>query len=157
ETWKWKLLGSDAYRGGSGIPLPGLMHHVIDGALEIDTGNDVQIIEAGGSGRAVTAGGYRYRAHAERSPVCLTVALPPRLPRCWAARGAAPIRREARSRASRRPVETMGRRSAGSNPHSRTSSSPEGLTLPAPSPVTCNRLLTRRACAEAMTLEQHND
>src|SRR5699024_3341671 len=51
----------------------------------------------------------------------------------------------------------MGRRSAGSNPHSRTSSSPEGLTLPAPSPVTCNRLLTRRACAEAMTLEQHND
>src|SRR5690625_5718576 len=51
----------------------------------------------------------------------------------------------------------MGRRSAGSNPHSRTSSSPEGLTLPAPSPVACNRLLTRRACAEAMTLEQHND
>src|SRR5699024_12858078 len=54
ETWKWKLLGSDAYRGGSGIPSPGLMHHVIDGALEIDTGNDVQIIEAGGSGRVVT-------------------------------------------------------------------------------------------------------
>src|SRR5690625_3996375 len=51
----------------------------------------------------------------------------------------------------------MGRRSAGSNPHSRTSSSPEGLTLPAPSPVACNRLLTRRAGAEAMTLEQHTD
>lgn len=81
ETWKWKLLGSDAYRGGSGIPSPGLMHHVIDGALEIDTGNDVQIIEAGGSGRVVTGGGYRYRAHEQQAAVFFTVALQPRLPR----------------------------------------------------------------------------
>ena len=81
ETWKWRLLGGDAYRGGSGIPSPGIMHHVIDGALEIDTGDDVQIIEAGGSGRVVTAGDYRYRAHEQQAAVFFTVALQPRLPR----------------------------------------------------------------------------
>lgn len=81
ETWKWKLLGEDTYRGGSGIPSPGIMHHVIEGALEIDTGQGVQVIEAGGSGRVVTGGAYRYRAHEAQGAVFFTVALQPRFPR----------------------------------------------------------------------------
>lgn len=81
ETWKWKLLGADAYQGGSGIPSPGMMLHVIEGALEVDTGDGVQIIDAGGSGRVVTGGPYRYRAHQQQAAVFFTVALQPRLPR----------------------------------------------------------------------------
>lgn len=75
ETWKWKLLGEDIYEGGAGIPLPGLTHHVIEGALEIDAGVDVQVIEAGGSGRIATGGGYRYRAHEGQAAVFFSVAL----------------------------------------------------------------------------------
>lgn len=75
ETWKWKLLGEDIYEGGAGIQLPGLMHHVIEGALEIDTGDDVHVVEAGGSGRIATGGGYRYRAHEGQAAVFFSVAL----------------------------------------------------------------------------------
>src|SRR5699024_3985607 len=60
ETWKWKLLGEDVYEGGGGLPLPGIMHHVGEGALEIDTGQAVQFIEAGGSGRVASGGPFRY-------------------------------------------------------------------------------------------------
>ncbi|MGO1285148.1 MAG: helix-turn-helix domain-containing protein [Brachybacterium sp.] len=75
ETWKWKLLGEDVYEGGAGIPVPGIMHHVIEGALEIDTGSEVRVIEAGGSGRVVTGGGYRYRAQEGQAAVFFSVAL----------------------------------------------------------------------------------
>lgn len=81
ETWKWKLQGEDSYRGGAGIPIPGIMHHVIEGALEIDAGEDVQVIEAGGSGRITTDGPYRYRAREGQIAVFLTVALLARAPR----------------------------------------------------------------------------
>ncbi|ASK66260.1 transcriptional regulator [Brachybacterium avium] len=75
ETWKWKLLGEDVYEGGGGIPLPGLMHHVIDGALEIETDESVQVIEAGGSGRVSAGGPYRYRAQQGQAAVFFSVAL----------------------------------------------------------------------------------
>lgn len=75
ETWKWKLLGEDVYEGGGGIPLPGLMHHVIEGALRIETAETVQVIEAGGSGRVVTGRPYRYRAHEGQAAVFFSVAL----------------------------------------------------------------------------------
>src|SRR5690625_5199505 len=74
ETWKWKLLGSDAYRGGSGIPSPGLMHHVIDGELEIDTGNEVQIFETGGSILTVYGDGFHYLSHETHTAVLITTA-----------------------------------------------------------------------------------
>ena len=73
---KWKLLGEDVYEGGAGIPVPGIMHHVlIEGALEIDTGSEVRVIEAGGSGGVVTGGGYRYRAQEGQAAVFFSVAL----------------------------------------------------------------------------------
>lgn len=75
ETWKWKLLGEDVYEGGAGIPVPGIMHHVIEGALEVDTGQVVQVIEAGGSGRIATDGTYRYRAREGQAVVFFSVAL----------------------------------------------------------------------------------
>lgn len=75
ETWKWKLLGEDVYEGGAGVPIPGIMLHVIEGALEIVTDAGVQVIEAGGSGRTVTAGGYRYRAREGQAAVFFSVAL----------------------------------------------------------------------------------
>ena len=75
ETWKWKLLGEDVYEGGGGIPVPGIMHHVIEGALEIDTGSGAQVIEAGGSGRVVTGGAYRYRAREGQAAVFFSVTL----------------------------------------------------------------------------------
>jgi transcriptional regulator with XRE-family HTH domain len=62
ETWKWKLLGEDAYEGGSGPALPGIMHHVIEGVLEIESADALQVIESGGSARLVSQGPYRYRA-----------------------------------------------------------------------------------------------
>ncbi|ATG55760.1 transcriptional regulator [Brachybacterium ginsengisoli] len=75
ETWKWKLLGEDVYEGGAGVPIPGIMLHVIEGALEIVTDSGVQVIEAGGSGRTVTAGGYSYRAREGQAAVFFSVAL----------------------------------------------------------------------------------
>src|SRR5699024_2542242 len=75
ETWKWKLLGEDVYEGGGGAPLPGLMHHVIEGALEIETGQAVQVIEAGGSGRVASGGAYRYRARQGQAAVFFSVAM----------------------------------------------------------------------------------
>lgn len=78
ETWKWKLLGTDAYEGGSGVPSSGRMIHVIEGALEISTGEGAQVVEAGGSGRLVTDGLYRYRSLHEPGTVFLSVALQPR-------------------------------------------------------------------------------
>ena len=75
ETWKWKLLGEDVYEGGAGVPIPGIMLHVIEGALEIVTDSGVQVIEAGGSGRTVTAGGYCYRAREGQAAVFFSVAL----------------------------------------------------------------------------------
>ncbi|MDN6302983.1 MAG: helix-turn-helix domain-containing protein [Brachybacterium sp.] len=75
ETWKWKLLGVDVYEGGGGIPLPGLMHHVIEGALEIETAEAVEVIEAGGSGRVASGGSYRYRAHQGQAAVFFSVAM----------------------------------------------------------------------------------
>lgn len=81
ETWKWKLLGEDVYEGGAGIPVPGIMHHVLEGALEIHTEAGVQVIEAGGSGRVITGGAYRYRAREGQAAVFLGVALLERAPR----------------------------------------------------------------------------
>ncbi|WP_422116611.1 helix-turn-helix domain-containing protein [Brachybacterium sp. UNK5269] len=78
ETWKWKLLGADVYEGGAGIMLSGIMHHVIEGALEIMSGSGIQVIEAGGSGRVVAGDGYRYRARDEQAAVFFSVALLPR-------------------------------------------------------------------------------
>ncbi|MDN5688705.1 MAG: helix-turn-helix domain-containing protein [Brachybacterium sp.] len=78
ETWKWKLLGTDAYEGGSGVPSAGRMIHVIEGALEISTGKGAQVVEAGGSGRVLTDGLYRYRSLHEAGTVFLSVALQPR-------------------------------------------------------------------------------
>ncbi|MDN5901129.1 MAG: XRE family transcriptional regulator, partial [Brachybacterium sp.] len=75
ETWKWKLLGEDVYEGGGGIPLPGLMHHVVEGALEIESAESVEVIEAGGSGRMVSGGSYRYRAHRGQAAVFFSVAM----------------------------------------------------------------------------------
>ncbi|HEX7352279.1 helix-turn-helix transcriptional regulator [Brachybacterium sp.] len=75
ETWKWKLLGEDVYEGGAGVPIPAIMLHVTEGALEIVTDADVQVIEAGGSGRTVTAGTYRYRAREGQAAVFFSVAL----------------------------------------------------------------------------------
>src|SRR5699024_11640230 len=45
ETWKWTMLGSDAYRGSSGIDSPGPMQNGIDGALEMDTGQKIDVIQ----------------------------------------------------------------------------------------------------------------
>ena len=78
ETWKWKLLGTDAYEGGSGVPSSGRMIHVIEGALEISAGEGTQVVEAGGSGRVLTDGLYRYRSLHEAGTVFLSVALQPR-------------------------------------------------------------------------------
>ncbi|WP_226832343.1 helix-turn-helix domain-containing protein [Brachybacterium sp. FME24] len=75
ETWKWKLVGPDEKPNGSGVPSPGVMIHVIEGALEIAIGQDVQIIEAGGSGRVVTDQEYVYRARDAQSVVFTSVAL----------------------------------------------------------------------------------
>ena len=78
ETWRWKLLGEDRYEGGSGIALPGIMHHVIEGALEIDDADGLQVIEAGGSARIASPGPYRYRARDAQAAVFFSVALLPR-------------------------------------------------------------------------------
>lgn len=78
ETWKWKLVGEDRYEGGSGIALPGIMHHVIEGALEIDDADGQQVIEAGGSARITSQGPYRYRARDAQAAVFFSVALLPR-------------------------------------------------------------------------------
>ncbi|MFC7375671.1 helix-turn-helix domain-containing protein [Brachybacterium sp. GCM10030267] len=75
ETWKWKLTGDDVYQGGSGVPSPGTMIHVIEGALEIVDGDDVQLIEAGGSGRVVTEDDYLYRARDAQGAVFTCVSL----------------------------------------------------------------------------------
>ncbi len=78
ETWKWKLLGEDVYHGGSGVALPGIMLHVIEGALEVDRPEGGQVIEAGGSARLVARGDYSYRARDAQAAVFLSVALLPR-------------------------------------------------------------------------------
>lgn len=75
ETWKWRLVGADERRGGSGVPSPGMMIHVIEGALEVVIGTDVQVIEAGGSGRVVTDKEYVYRARDGQGAVFTSVAL----------------------------------------------------------------------------------
>ena len=75
ETWKWKLLGEDVHEGGGGFPLTGIMHHVIEGALEVETAEGVQVLEAGGSGRGISGGTYRYRAHQGQAAVFFSVAL----------------------------------------------------------------------------------
>ncbi len=75
ETWKWKLVGEDQRPNGSGVPSPGVMIHVIDGALEIVCGEDVQVIEAGGSGRVITDQEYVYRARDAQGAVFTSVAL----------------------------------------------------------------------------------
>jgi len=81
ETWKWKLLGEDVYEGGSGPALPGIMHHVIEGALEIECAEGSQSVEAGGSARLVAQGPYRYRAQDAQAVVFFSVALMPRAAR----------------------------------------------------------------------------
>lgn len=81
ETWKWKLLGEDTYEGGSGIPLPGIVHHVIEGTLEIVSADGTTVIEAGRSGRITTDAAYRYRALDAQAAVFFSVALLPRPPR----------------------------------------------------------------------------
>ncbi|HIY22906.1 MAG TPA: XRE family transcriptional regulator [Candidatus Brachybacterium merdigallinarum] len=78
ETWKWKLVGTDAYEGASGIASPGHMVHVVEGALEIVIGQEVRTIAAGGSARVMASGGYRYRAADEQGAVYFVVA--PQLP-----------------------------------------------------------------------------
>src|SRR5690606_25206309 len=78
ETWKWKLVGEDAYQGGSGVAQPGIMLHVIEGALEVVREEGTQVIEAGGSVRMVARGGYSYRARDAQAAVFLSVALMPR-------------------------------------------------------------------------------
>lgn len=75
ETWKWKLIGTDVYQGGSGFPSPGIMLHVLDGALEVRIGEDLQVIEAGGSGRVTTDGAYTYRARDAQGAVFFSVPL----------------------------------------------------------------------------------
>lgn len=75
ETWKWKLLGEDVYEGGGGVPMPELMHHVLEGALEVETADGTRLIEAGGSGRLATDETYRYRAHEGQAAVFFSVAL----------------------------------------------------------------------------------
>ncbi|AXK44223.1 helix-turn-helix domain-containing protein [Brachybacterium saurashtrense] len=75
ETWKWKLVGEDVYEGGASLPVLGIMHHVIDGALEVETAESVQVVEAGGSGRAGPGGAYRYRAHDGQAAVFVSVAM----------------------------------------------------------------------------------
>ncbi|MBP2381637.1 XRE family transcriptional regulator [Brachybacterium sacelli] len=79
ETWKWKLVGADEKPNGSGVPSPGVMIHVVEGALEIVIGDEVQVIEAGGSGRVVTDQEYVYRAREEQGVVFTSVALQSRL------------------------------------------------------------------------------
>ena len=78
ETWKWKLLGEDVYHGGAGVALPGIMLHVIEGALEVERPEGGQVIETGGSARLVARGDYSYRARDAQAAVFLSVALLPR-------------------------------------------------------------------------------
>jgi transcriptional regulator with XRE-family HTH domain len=81
ETWKWKLLGEDVYRGSAGGAQPGIMLHVIEGALEVVRTEGAQVIEAGGSARLVAKGEYGYRARDAQAVVFLSVALMPRAAR----------------------------------------------------------------------------
>ena len=78
ETWKWKLVGADAYPGSGGGAAAGLMLHVLEGALEVVVGQEVRTLEAGSSGRSATDQDYSYRARDEQGVVFLSVALLPR-------------------------------------------------------------------------------
>jgi hypothetical protein len=57
------------------------MHHVIEGVLEIESADALQVIESGGSARLVSQGPYRYRARDAQAVVFFSVALMPRAAR----------------------------------------------------------------------------
>lgn len=78
ETWKWHLTGQDEYVSEAATAAIGSMLHVTEGALEIHGEEETRVIEAGGSGRALTGVPYRYRSRDDRGAVFFSVALLPR-------------------------------------------------------------------------------
>lgn len=77
EMWKWRLVGQDEYTSVDGVPSAGVMHHVIDGVLEIETADGIRRIGTGASERRTRNADYTYRAADALAVSFVSVALQP--------------------------------------------------------------------------------
>lgn len=77
EMWKWHLAATDAYTSEDAVPSAGVMHHVLDGVLEIETAAGTRRIAAGASDRSTANLDYTYRAAGGGPVSFVSVALQP--------------------------------------------------------------------------------